>query len=236
MRVFAIADIHLSKAFPKPMNIFGAEWDGHPEAVFEEWRKVVGADDLVIVAGDISWAMKLPEAMVDLADLAELPGTKILLRGNHDYWWPSISRLRQMLPPRMHALQHDSLIIGNLAIAGSRGWDTPGSYNFSPEDEKIYKREVERLALSLKTIQGREYEYLIMAMHYPPYGPTGGPTGFTELIDRYRPTCVVYGHLHGADAERLPKDWNGIPLHFVSADVVRFKPQLILETSHQTHT
>lgn len=99
MRVFAIADIHLSKAFPKPMNIFGPEWDGHPEAVFEEWQKVVGEDDLVIVAGDISWAMKLPEAMLDLADLAKLPGIKVLLRGNHDYWWPSISRLRQVLPP-----------------------------------------------------------------------------------------------------------------------------------------
>lgn len=235
MRVFAIADIHLSKAFPKPMNIFGAEWDGHPEAVFEEWRDTVNEDDLVIVAGDISWAMKLPEAMVDLADIAQLPGTKILLRGNHDYWWPSITRLRQMLPPRMHALQHDSLIIGNLAIAGSRGWDTPGSYNFTPEDEKIYKREVERLALSLKTIQGQEYDYLILAMHYPPYSPTGGPTGFTALIDQYRPTCVVYGHLHGADPQRLPQEWNGIPLHFVSADVVHFKPQLILQTSHHSH-
>lgn len=236
MRVFAIADIHLSKAFPKPMNIFGPEWNGHPEAVFEEWRKVVGEDDLVIVAGDISWAMKLPEALLDLADLAQLPGTKVLLRGNHDYWWPSISRLRQALPPRMHALQHDSLIIGNLAIAGSRGWDTPGSYNFTPEDEKIYKREVERLALSLKTIEGHHYEYLVLAMHYPPYGPTGGPTGFTELIEQYRPTCVVYGHLHGADPERLPKHWQGIPLRFVSADVVRFRPQLILDTPHQTHT
>lgn len=236
MRVFAIADIHLSKAFPKPMNIFGAEWDGHPEAVFEEWRNTVSDDDLVIVAGDISWAMKLPEAMVDLADITQLPGTKILLRGNHDYWWPSITRLRQMLPPRMHALQHDSLIIGNLAVAGSRGWDTPGSYNFSPEDEKIYKREVERLALSLKTIQGQEYEYLILAMHYPPYSSSGGASGFTELIDQYRPTCVVYGHLHGADPQRLPQDWNGIPLHFVSADVVRFRPQLILETSHRLRT
>ncbi|WP_027881988.1 metallophosphoesterase [Meiothermus rufus] len=235
MRVFAIADIHLSKAFPKPMNIFGPEWEGHPEAVFEEWRQTVGEDDLVIVAGDISWAMKLPEALLDLADLAQLPGTKVLLRGNHDYWWPSISRLRQALPPRMHALQHDSLLIGNLAIAGSRGWDTPGSYGFTPADEKIYKREVERLALSLKTLEGQDYEHLVLAMHYPPYGPTGGPTGFTELIERYRPTCVVYGHLHGADPRKLPQSWNGIPLHFVSADVVRFKPQLILETPHLTH-
>ncbi|RDI96592.1 phosphohydrolase [Meiothermus sp. QL-1] len=232
MRVFAIADIHLSKAQPKPMNIFGPEWAGHPEAVFEEWRRVVGEDDLVIVAGDISWAMKLPEAMADLEDLARLPGRKVLLRGNHDYWWPSISRLRQALPPRMHALQNDALVIGNLAVAGSRGWDTPGSYHFTPEDEKIYKREVERLQLSLKSLKNQHYDHLVLAMHYPPFGPTGGPTGFTELIERYRPTCVVYGHLHGADPTRLPPSWDGIPLHFVAADALRFRPKLVLETAH----
>ncbi|MCX7740917.1 MAG: metallophosphoesterase [Meiothermus sp.] len=233
MRVFAIADIHLSKASPKPMSIFGPEWEGHPEAVFREWRQVVGEDDLVIVAGDISWAMRLPDAMADLLDLTQLPGSKVLLRGNHDYWWPSISRLRQALPPRMYALQHDSLLIGNLAVAGSRGWDTPGSYSFTPEDEKIYRREVERLSLSLKTLRDQSYEHLVVAMHYPPFSPSGGPTGFTELIERYRPSCVVYGHLHGADPDRLPKSWAGIPLHFVSADVVRFRPQLILETERQ---
>lgn len=214
------------------MTVFGPNWDGHPEAVFTQWREVVHDDDLVIVAGDISWAMKLPEALLDLADIGELPGTKVLVRGNHDYWWPSITRLRQALPPKMHALQHDSLMIGDLAIAGSRGWDSPGSYNFAEEDRKIYQRELERLSLSLKSVQNRPYEHLILAMHYPPYGPTGGPTGFTELIEQYQPTCVVYGHLHGADPERLPQEWKGIPLHFVSADMMRFRPKLILETAN----
>ncbi|MBF6594053.1 MAG: metallophosphoesterase [Thermaceae bacterium] len=229
MRIFAIADIHLSRGFPKPMNVFGPLWEGHPEAVFAEWRNTVGDDDLVIVAGDISWAMKLKEALLDLEDIARLPATKVLLRGNHDYWWPSITRLRQALPPRMYALQHDSLLIGTIAIAGSRGWDTPGSYGFSEEDGKIYKRELERLSLSLASTQKLEYQHLILALHYPPYSPTGGPTGFTELIDEYKPTCVVYGHLHGADPNRLPQDWNGIPLYFVSADVLRFRPKLVLE-------
>ncbi|MER3553396.1 MAG: phosphohydrolase [Meiothermus sp.] len=229
MRVFAIADIHLSRGFPKPMNVFGPLWEGHPEAVFTEWRDTVGEEDLVIVAGDISWAMKLKEAMLDLEDIATLPGTKVLLRGNHDYWWPSITRLREALPPKMYALQHDSLLIGNLAIAGSRGWDTPGSWGFGEEDEKIYRRETERLSLSLSSTKALRYEHLILALHYPPYSATGGPTGFTELIDEYRPACVVYGHLHGADPNRLPKEWNGTPLHFVSADVLRFRPKLILE-------
>jgi len=230
VRVFAIGDIHLSKAFPKPMNIFGPEWEGHPEAVFAGWREVVKEDDLVILVGDISWAMKLREALVDLADISTLPGSKLLLRGNHDYWWPSITRLREALPPRMYALQHDSLMIGSIAIAGSRGWDAPGSYSFTPEDEKIYKREVERLALSLKSVNNRHYEHLVLAMHYPPYSNSGGATGFTELIEQYKPTCVAYGHLHGADPNRLPQEWKGIPLHFVSADMMRFRPKLILET------
>lgn len=231
MRVFAIADIHLSKAFPKPMTIFGAGWEGHPEAVFDEWCKVVQEDDLVLIAGDISWAMKLREAMVDLEDIAQLPGSKILLRGNHDYWWPSISRLRQALSPKMHALQHDSLMIGNIAFAGTRGWDTPGSYGFAEEDQRIYQRELERLALSFKSLQGHEYQHLILALHYPPYSSSGGPTGFTELIEQYKPSMVVYGHLHGANPARLPQDWNGIPLHFVSADMMKFRPKLILETT-----
>ncbi|MCL6527058.1 MAG: metallophosphoesterase [Thermaceae bacterium] len=229
MRVFAIADLHLSRGFPKPMNVFGPLWEGHPQAVFSRWREVVEEDDLVIVAGDISWAMRLKEAMLDLEDLQQLPGTKVLLRGNHDYWWPSITRLRQILPAKMHALQNDSLLIGDLAIAGSRGWDTPGSYGFGEEDQKIYRRELERLELSLASTRSLAYQHLVVALHYPPYSASGGPTGFTELIDAYRPSCVVYGHLHGADPARLPQDWNGIPLHFVSADVLRFRPKLILE-------
>jgi len=111
VRVFAIADPHLSSQNPKPMDVFGSGWEGHPEAFFEGWRRVVGPDDLVIVAGDISWAMRLDEALPDLQAIAELPGRKVLIRGNHDYWWPSISRLRAALPEGMYAIQNDSVVI-----------------------------------------------------------------------------------------------------------------------------
>lgn len=229
MRVFALADLHLSKAFPKPMNVFGPAWADHPQAIFEQWPKVVTDEDLVVLAGDISWTMRLPEALVDLQDIANLPGTKILLRGNHDYWWPSISRLRLALPEKMHALQHDSLMVGGIAFAGTRGWDTPGSFGFGEDDQKIYVRELERLSLSLKSVQNHNYRQLILILHYPPYSVSGGPTGFTDLIEHYKPNMVVYGHLHGADPARLPQDWKGIPLHFVSSDMMRFRPKLILE-------
>lgn len=229
MRVLSIADIHLSKAFPKPMTIFGPGWDGHPEEVFVGWKEVVRDEDIVVIAGDISWAMRFQEAMADLLDIAQLPGRKILLRGNHDYWWPSVAKLRSELPPEMFALQNDSLVLGGVAFAGSRGWDSPGSREFSEEDAKIYKREIDRLELSLRSLGDKVYSKLVLALHYPPFSQSLGPTGFTELIERYRPDCVTYGHLHGADPDRLPKDWKGIPLVFVSADVVKFRPQVLLE-------
>lgn len=171
MRVYAIADPHLSRVHPKPMTVFGAGWEGHPEAFFRGWREVVGEEDLVVVPGDISWAMRLSEAIPDLLDLARLPGRKVLLKGNHDYWWPSISRLRAALPPGMYALQNDALVVDGVAVAGTRGWQYPPQ---TPEDEKVFAREVERLKLSLKALEGQPYRHLVVAFHFPPSAPGGG--------------------------------------------------------------
>ena len=227
MRVFAIADPHLSRVRPKPMTIFGPAWQGHPEAFFRGWREVVGPQDLVIVAGDISWAMRLSEALPDLMDLSALPGEKVLLKGNHDYWWPSISRLRAVLPEGMYALQNDALVLKGVAVAGTRGWEYPPK---TPEDERIFAREVERLELSLKAVRARPYRHLILAFHFPPFGPGGEPTALLQKAVEANPEAIVYGHLHGADPERLPKAYNGIPLHLVAADVLGFRPKLGLET------
>lgn len=227
MRVFAIADPHLSRVRPKPMTIFGPAWQGHPEAFFRGWREVVGPQDLVIVAGDISWAMRLSEALPDLMDLSALPGEKVLLKGNHDYWWPSISRLRAVLPEGMYALQNDALVLKGVAVGGTRGWEYPPK---TPEDERIFAREVERLELSLKAVRARPYRHLIFAFHFPPFGPGGEPTALLQKAVEANPEAIVYGHLHGADPERLPKAYNGIPLHLVAADVLGFRPKLVLET------
>jgi uncharacterized protein len=236
MRLFAIADPHLSKLQPKPMDIFGGNWQGHPGLFFERWREVVAPEDIVIVAGDISWALRLPEAMADLEDIAALPGQKILLRGNHDYWWPSISKLRAALPAGMLALQNDSVILDfgaeKLAIAGTRGWTCPGQAypgdTWNLEDEKIYKRELERLALATKSLVGQHYDRLVIALHYPPTNVRFEPSGFTALIEAARPDALVYGHLHGVNPQRVLRHWNGIPTKLVAADAVEFRPQLIL--------
>jgi predicted phosphohydrolase len=226
MRVFAIADPHLSRVHPKPMSVFGPAWQGHPEAFFRGWREVVGPEDLVIVAGDISWAMRLSEAIPDLLDLAALPGKKVLLKGNHDYWWPSITRLRAVLPEGMYALQNDALVLDGVAVAGTRGWEYPPK---TPEDEKIFAREVERLSLSLKALKGQPHRHLVLAFHFPPFGPGGEASPLLEMAAETGASAIVYGHLHGADPERLPKAYRGIPLHLVAADALGFRPKLVLE-------
>ncbi len=229
MRLFAIADPHLSSIHPKPMSVFGGNWSGHPEIFFQRWRETVLEDDVVIVAGDISWALKLGDAMPDLAMIADLPGRKVILRGNHDYWWPSISKLRNALPFNMQALQNDSIVIGDTAICGTRGWTCPGNDDFTNEDEKIYARELERFKLALQSLKDKTYKKLVIALHYPPTNGVFAPSGFTDLIEQAKPDAVVYGHLHGVHPTRALSNWQGIKLHFVACDAVEFRPQLLFE-------
>jgi len=213
------------------MSVFGEGWLGHPEAFFEGWRSVVNDDDLVLVPGDISWALRFDDAMADLEDLAELPGEKVLLRGNHDYWWPSIGRLRAALPPRMHALQNDAIRIGSVVIAGTRGWTCPGTHDFSEQDERIYLRELERLDLSLSRAQAllQPGDVSIVMLHFPPTNPRLEPSGFTERIERFAPNALVFGHVHGGEGPFAPA-LAGIDVVYAAADALRFRPVRVLET------
>ena len=230
MRVFALADPHLSKVDPKPMDIFGGNWAGHPDILFERWREVVNEDDLVLLPGDISWAMHLDDALADLRDIAALPGTKVLLRGNHDYWWSSIGKLRAALPERMYAVQNDAVKIGEVVVAGSRGWTVPGSFEFSEQDEKIYVREVERLRLSLNAAKKLKGDKLVVMLHYPPTNARLEPSAVTELLREAQPDAVVFGHLHGAGPGLPLPDLGETEVHFVAADALGFRPKLLLKT------
>ena len=227
MRVFAIADPHLSKAIPKPMDVFGPNWAGHPELFFERWRETVEDEDLVLIPGDISWAMSLEDALLDLQDIAALPGRKVLLRGNHDYWWPAIGKLRAALPPDMFALQNDALQVSGVVIAGTRGWTSPGTFDFTEQDRKIYDREVERLKLSLRAAEKLSGEKFIVMLHYPPTNVRLEASPITELLLKTAPDAVVYGHVHGEHIA-LP-DLGDSAVHFVAADALRFRPKLVLE-------
>lgn len=228
MRIFALGDPHLSLSCDKPMDIFGPNWDNHITRLAQAWQERVGEADAVLLPGDISWAMTLAEAKADLAFLAALPGQKVLLRGNHDYWWNSISKVRDALPPGMHALQNDSLVLGGIAIAGTRGWTCPGSALFDPAtDQKLYERELIRLELSLKATQPGLPK--LCMLHYPPFNEKRQQSGFTKLLEAYGVKWAVYGHLHGKSCKHaFEGERNGVEYILCSADHLDFAPKLIL--------
>ncbi|MEM6431848.1 MAG: metallophosphoesterase [Deinococcota bacterium] len=273
MHLFAIADPHLSKAQPKPMDIFGGNWQRHPDIFFERWRETVEADDVVLIPGDISWAIRLDDALLDLDDIAALPGHKILLRGNHDYWWSSIGKVRRALPDGMWALQNDAFVISvlpagdnslnqvhitntvqdipkvrdatHILIAGTRGWDCPGSGQFDeddPHDAKVYAREQQRLELSLAHAQKLHQALpsltskLVVMMHYPPTHLREDvqldPSGFMEILACHSPDVLVFGHLHGYSPAEMPADifveLAGTRVYLVAADALGFYPKHIL--------
>lgn len=210
------------------MDVFGPGWEGHPDAFFDGWRETVADGDLVLVAGDISWALRPEEAAADLQAIAELPGTKVLLKGNHDYWWPPIGRLRQLLPAGMHAIQNDALRFGDVIVAGSRGWLSPGAHGFTEQDAKIYRRELERLRLSLTAARRLGEGRLAVMLHFPPTNIQGERSEVIDLLHEYAPDAVAYGHVHGEAAGSEPAAPFGLPLHFVAADALGFRPKQIL--------
>ena len=225
MKVYAISDLHLSINSNKPMNIFGPVWDGYLEKIEESWKeKGVTDDDIVLIAGDLSWAMKLNDAIADLEYISKMgKGKKVVIRGNHDYWWSSISALRGVLPYGMYALQNDAVKIGDYIICSTRGWTVPEITHKTPEDEKIYKREVIRLELSLqdaKRLQTNN-ETIICMMHYPPFNSKLEDSDYTQLFEKYGITTVVYGHLHSYDKkQQLVVNKNGVTYYLTSCDLV----------------
>ncbi|MFN4251123.1 metallophosphoesterase [Deinococcus sp.] len=232
MRVYAIADLHLATVTPKPMTVFGPNWAGHPQAIFDQWQELVRPQDLVLLPGDLSWAMRLPDAMTDLAPVAALPGTKILLRGNHDYWWPTAAKLRAALPPGMLAVVNDAVRVENVVVCGSRGWLTPGHDPLSDDDTRLLTREAERLSLSVKAARALRQpgDHLILMLHYPPATPPYPANPITRVIDDACPDLIVYGHLHGVPVERSMRHVGGVPAHLVAADGLKFRPRLLFDT------
>ena len=223
MKIYAISDLHISTNTNKPMDIFGGNWVGYMERIREDWNKKVTDDDLVLIGGDISWAMNIEDAKKDLESLSDLKGKKVLIKGNHDYWWSGIGKVRDMLPPGFYALQNDSIRFENVVICGSRCWSVPGSPDFKEQDRKIYLREIERLKLSFKAVEKikQEGDKLIALVHYPPFNVHREDSGFTEIFSENHVDCVIYGHLHGKNvrADKLVvKD--GIKYYLTSCDKV----------------
>ena len=222
--IFAIGDLHLSFASGKPMDIFGKSWEHHAERLQASWVSCVHPEDLVLIPGDISWALHLPDALPDLDFLDQLPGTKLLLRGNHDYWWNSLSKLRAVLGPTTFVLQNDSFCFGNISICGTRGWTCPGTPSFTEQDQTVYLREVQRLSLSLDHAPAGS-ETIVM-MHFPPWNEKHQDSLFTELLESRKVQTVLYAHLHGASLRNaFQGERNGIFYQCVSSDFLDFCPK-----------
>jgi len=244
MKVWAIADLHLSGAQPKPMSKFGANWAEHDKKIASAWLANVASDDLVIVAGDISWALKLEDALIDLEWLAQLPGQKVLIKGNHDFWWDSISKVRSTAPEGIAFIQNSAFRLNDVLVAGTRGWNLPSAITadielsesdeqprgWTEHDEKILAREVGRLAMSIEAAKklSDENSTLIVVMHFPPLYRDMLESPFTNLIDSYNPNIVVYGHLHGLSRSVAYEGKRGDTFYrLVSVDQIGFQPVLI---------
>ena len=203
------------------MDVFGKKWEGHFDKIKEDWLKKVKAEDVVLLAGDLSWAMTIDEVKEDLAAIAALPGKKVLLKGNHDYWWQSLAKVKGVLPEGVYVVQNDVLRIGKYLFCGSRGWTMESD---AEEDKKIYERELIRLELSLAAMSKvrEEGDVVIGMTHYPPFGVSLEPTRVTELFEKYGVEKVVYGHLHGNVYAKKKVYLNGATYFLTSCDLVDF--------------
>jgi predicted phosphohydrolase len=219
--------MHLESGTGKTMDRFGDNWRNHDRKIFESWERIGRADDLLLIVGDTSWAMRLEDAMPDLARIGQMKGRKLMLKGNHDYWWQSLAKMSKALDPSIRFLHGTSIIENRVAIAGTRGWLCPNDTYFKEHDAKIYEREAGRLRAALESLKGRESEYdsLIVALHYPPTNDRGEPSAFTELIDEHRADVCVYGHVHGEFIKDAFAGARGETFYYlVSADAVEFAP------------
>lgn len=225
LNIYAISDLHLSFKNKKPMDIFGDVWKNHEEKIKENWKKTVKEDDLVLLPGDFSWATYLEDTYLDFKYLNNLPGKKILSKGNHDYWWTTITRMRSFLAENKFTdidfIYNNSYIFNNYIIVGTRGW----SNLESGDTQKMIKREKARLELSFSdgiTKYGTDKQFIV-CMHYPPTNE------FLELMQKYNIKVCLYGHLHGAQHEEIKEgENNGINLAMVSSDYLKFNLKKIV--------
>lgn len=230
MAIFTIGDLHLSFNDDKPMSVFGENWEGYEDKIKKDWIEKVKENDLVVIPGDFSWSMYLENTYLDFSYINKLPGKKLLLKGNHDYWWSTLKKMRDYLEEKefqnIDFIYNNAYEYENKIIVGTRGW----SQSEEKEDKKILDREKIRLELSIKDgieKYGDEKE-VIAFMHYPPiikHNITENePTDFIRLMQKYNIKRCYYGHLHSTSIkEAVEGEFFGINFKLVSADGIEFK-------------
>ena len=209
------------------MDVFGELWRDHATRMAESWDRIVDAGDTVLLPGDLSWAKTLDAAAPDLEWIGGRPGRKLLLRGNHDYWWSSLAKVRAALPDGCEPLQNDSIGLEDCVVIGARGWTAPDDPAAQPDDHKIFRREIERLRLSVGDADRRHGQTLprVAMLHFPPWIEGREPTPVVGILARAGVRHCVYGHLHGEDHRLgVTGERDGITFRLVAADAVGFTP------------
>lgn len=225
MAIYTISDLHLSLGMSKPMDIFGDNWENHDKKIRSNWIKKVKEEDLILLPGDFSWAMYIQDAKKDFEYLNELPGTKLLLKGNHDYWWESLKRMREFLKEnnfsKIDFIYNNSYIWENKIIVGTRGWSEQ-----EENPEKIIRRENLRLELSIQDGIKKfgDDKEIIVCMHYPPFNGYESPElNFIETMKKYNIKICIYGHIHGEVGKEAKKgNIDGIKFVMASSDQTNF--------------
>lgn len=231
--LYTIADTHLSFTTEKPMDIFGARWENHSEKLKENWLKKITKEDTVVMPGDISWGINLEQAKEDLLFLDSLPGRKIIGKGNHDYFWGTVNKMSAFFDncgiTTISFLYNNAHSVENKIICGTRGW--MAEFGIKTEDERIIKREAQRLELSLqsglKLKEENPESEMIVFTHYP---VVFGDFICYELLDvlyKYNVKDVYYGHLHNVKESQLDKSYLGVNFHLVAGDYIMFDPLII---------
>ncbi len=228
MALYAIGDLHLSFSANKPMDVFGGEWEGYVEKL-REGLSIITEDDTTVLMGDLSWALDLNGAHEDFAFISAIPGRKIILKGNHDYWWTTVRKFERFCEENsfenIHILHNNCHFYGDVAICGTRGWfyeeEQKGTH-----DEKVFLRELMRLETSLKAAGDAEK---LCFLHYPPIYQGYQCEPILELMQKYGVKKCYYGHLH-SQSTRLAFLGRSHDVDFglLSADYVNFTPQKIL--------
>ena len=245
MKLFAIGDLHLSLQdgqLRKPMHVFGEQWRDHHLRIAADWRARVGDDDLVLLAGDTSWAMRAADVAEDLAWIEALPGRKVMIKGNHDYWMQSPGKARKLLPPSMGLLWNDSLQVGGVLLTGARLWDMPGLSFQSADGErhdeieglgfdeqrdgKILARELGRLQLSFdhaKRNRQGEVRQVVCMTHYPPVDFSGNGSDASRMMTGFGVDLCVFGHLHNLMPGPTSVSLDSVDYRCVACDFVGFE-------------
>ena len=229
MSLFTIGDLHLSLGVPsKPMNVFSG-WENHMELLERNWRELISPEDTVVLPGDTSWGMTLPEALADFQFIQDLPGQKILLKGNHDYWWNSMKKMEEFLEANgldtLHILHNNHYPYGKYGICGSRGWVNIG--NEQEQSAKVLAREVQRLEVSICSAEQAGLEPVVF-LHYPPMFGSSCNYDILDVLYRHHITRCYYGHIHGySHRYAITGERDGIDFHMVSSDYLGFRPEFI---------